>query len=219
MTAVEMMVYALNQGHRVVSNVKLRNLGPQSRLRYTYIEDIFDYEFDDLPQGAPRGSGFPDRVIVCLDEVAEAFDQYSGQKASRFLSWLRHSSKRGQTVILIVQMPEFLQKSLRKLVYRWIFCEDMATFRLPVLRCRIPFTSHLCRRMYYDRMGNPITRSPWNFVVKRQLGKYYDTAQSIAHLKLDDFHSTIEITPPGVVWFRRAVLLLLVLELVAVCLK
>ena len=68
LTAVEMMIQALNQGHKVISNIELCNLGEKSARNYTYMPDLMDADFKSLPMGAPRGSSFPDRVLIVIDE-------------------------------------------------------------------------------------------------------------------------------------------------------
>lgn len=180
LTAVEISLWALSQGWSVVSNVELFHV-EHSKGNYKYIPDIADVDFWQLPCGAPRGSNDKYRSVIVLDECAEFFDQYSGNApiVKNFLSWLRHSSKRGQFVFLIVQQPEFINKSLRLLVNKWIVCQDMEQFYMPLLHLRIPFTRDLVWRRMFDKYGNLISRG-WNFADKRVIGHYYNTAQSIA---------------------------------------
>ena len=93
------------------------------------------------------------RVLVILDECAEWVDQYSSAKdprISRFWSWLRHTSKRSQDVFIVVQRREYLNKVVRILVSRWIWVNDLAVFKLPVLKCRFPFCGGLVMRNIYD---------------------------------------------------------------------
>lgn len=183
LTAVEIMLFMLRKGFTVVTNVQLVNLpeGDKGFGRYVFIEDFQGVDFWSLPCGAPRGSPDKFRVCIVIDECAEFFDQYSSSSPvlKSFLSWLRHSSKRGQLVFLIVQQPEFIAKSLRLLVNKWICCVDLAQFRLPVLRVGIPFTSHLVWRRVFDRYANLISRG-FNLADKHLIGRYYDTSQSIA---------------------------------------
>ena len=194
LTAVEMMIDALNHGHKVVSNIQLFNLGEQSSRLYTYMPEIMECDFKkDLPVGAPRGSLYKDKVLIVIDEMAECFDQFSTERARHFMTWARHSSKLGQIPVFIVQNPEYLAKSIRLLVYRWIFSEDMKTFRMPVLRCRLPFVKNYCRRVLFDKRFNQISRSIWNFVDKRGYGKYYNTAQLVGlGLSSDGFVPSIQ---------------------------
>lgn len=179
LTAVDIAVEFLRRGFPVDTNIKLRDVPNPDK--YTFIPDIFDYDPWKFHTGAPRGSSSRYRAAVILDEVAEAFDQYSStsQRAKTFLSWLRHSSKRGQFVFLIVQKPEFLQKSLRLLVNRWIVCDDMEQFRVPVFRIKVPWLRPYVRRLVQDRYGNLIGRGP-DYAQKSIFGRYYNTAQSIA---------------------------------------
>lgn len=190
LTAVEIMHYALTRlGAQVTSNIRLRGLPPETLVRYHYIDDFATLgdEKDEnggywaLPCGSPRGSGGTDRSVIVIDEVAEFFDQYSSSSVQlkRFTSWLRHSSKRGQWVFLIVQQPEFIAKALRKLINQWIMCDDLDQYRIPVVRLKLPFMSGYVRRLVIDRYGNVISRG-LNLGDKKYVGQFYDTAQSIA---------------------------------------
>ena len=177
LTAVELSLNFLRLGWSVTSNILIRSTSP----KYRFIEDFQDVDFWSLPCGAPRGSDDPYRSVIVVDECAEFFDQYSSNSPylKSFLSWLRHSSKRGQFVFLIVQKPEFISKSLRLLINKWIVCDDMEQFRLPYFKCRIPFTKGYVARRIFDRYGNLLSRG-FNFASKSDIGRYYDTSQSIA---------------------------------------
>lgn len=182
LTAVEIAVRAIASGYYVCTNIDLKidliasERGDWVRALYRRVDMSRDDPMD-WPSGDPRGSGGDRRVMVILDEVAEWFDQYSSTSAEvrRFLSWLRHSSKRSQDVFLVVQRREYLAKSLRILVARWIWVEDLAVFRMPKLRIRVPFCSHLVARTFWDRVGNSI--QPMEFARKSRWGRYYATAQ------------------------------------------
>lgn len=177
LTAVELSLNFLRLGWSVTSNILIRSKSP----KYRFIEDFQDVDFWSLPCGAPRGSDDPYRSVIVVDECAEFFDQYSSNSPylKSFLSWLRHSSKRGQFVFLIVQKPEFISKSLRLLINKWIVCDDMEQFRLPYFKCRIPFTKGYVARRIFDRYGNLLSRG-FNFASKSDIGRFYDTSQSIA---------------------------------------
>lgn len=197
LSGVEIAVTAMASGFYVVSNIELnmdaicRDYGPQMASLYSRI-DLESSSPDSWPCGSPRGSGGRKRVLVILDEVAEWFDQFSATSASvrSFLSWLRHSSKRGQDVFLIVQRREYLAKSLRILISRWIWVDDLAVFRLPRLRMRLPFCSGLCYRSYFDRLGNSV--QPGNSIRKAKWGQYYNTAQCLSTV----LGTPYEYTPP-----------------------
>lgn len=182
LTSVEIALEFLRRGFPVASNVQLLNLGDLQR-GYTFISDFAIADYWQFPQGAPRGSSSPLRSCIVVDEVAEFFDQnsFASPLTKNFLSWLRHSSKRGQFVFLVVQHPDFMAKALRKLVGRWINCVDMAQFQIPVLGFRIPFAKHFVARFVFDKLGNRISHG-FNFVNKYSIGQYYDTSQSIALL-------------------------------------
>lgn len=179
LTAVEIMGYFLEWGHKVISNIKVYDF--PNMANFTYIDDFTNVDFWQLPCGAPRGSPDRHRVAIVIDECAEFFDQYSSTSPAlkSFMSWLRHSSKRGQFVFAIVQKPEYIAKSLRLLINKWIICDDMRQYRLPKIRLPVPFTGHLVRRLVLDRYGNVISRG-YNFGNKARIGRHYDTAQSIA---------------------------------------
>lgn len=195
LTAVEIMLYFLQKGHSVVSNIQLKH-HPHPE-RFTFVEDFAQVDWWKLPCGAPRGSPDPYRVAIVIDECAEFFDQYSGAsyQVKQFLSWLRHSSKRGQFVFAIVQKPEFIAKPLRLLINKWIMCDDMEQFRVPFLRIKLPFLAQYVRRLMFDRYGNCISRGT-NFADKVQIGYYYNTAQSIALAGRENDYSASNDTPP-----------------------
>lgn len=184
LSAVELAVRSIASGYFVVTNIDLhidlicKDLGPWARQLYRRCDLATDDPMT-WPVGDPRGSGGDRRVLVILDEVAEWFDQYSNtsKEVKRFLSWLRHSSKRSQDVILVVQRREYLAKSLRILVSRWIWVEDLAVFRIPHLRIKLPFCSGLIARTYWDRNGNSV--QPMETCRKAKWGRYYDTSQML----------------------------------------
>lgn len=180
LTAVELAVDFLRLGWCVTSNIRIFNIDRYSK-QYHFIEDFANVDFWKLPVGSPRGSDNPFRSVIIVDECAEFFDQYSSQspQVRSFLSWLRHSSKRGQFVFLIVQQPEFIAKSLRLLINKWICCIDMYQARLPIFNIRPPFCSMFVARKILDRYGNVISRG-LSLAHKRDIGYYYSTSQSIA---------------------------------------
>lgn len=199
LTAVSMAVESIRSGYFVVSNVTLNiplleKSIPWAGKLYQHIV-VRNEEYDDkgnlikcddfnpftIPSGSPRGSHGGKRVLVILDECAEWFDQYSNLKnrqISRVMSWLRHSSKRSQDVVFIVQRREYLNKSFRILVSRWVSVEDLAVWRLPVLRVRLPFMSNFCMANVYDKTGARIR--PVTVINKLVYGKYYSTAECLS---------------------------------------
>lgn len=196
LTAVEIMLDFLQRHFQVVSNIQLTRFPVDvNKDDYSYIDDLEAVDFWSLPCGAPRGSSSPYRTGIFIDEAAEFYDQYSSGKSpqlTKFLSWLRHSSKRGQFVFLIVQRPEFIAKPLRLLINRWILCDDLAQFRFPIIRLRLPFFSGYVRRIVLDRHGQQISRG-LNLGDKLEIGYYYNTAQSIAlEGRANDYHETYE---------------------------
>lgn len=198
MTAVSMAVDAIRSGRFVATNIKLnldalRAVAPWADKCYFHF-DVSQDEYNDdgvlisrrdfnpfkIPSGSPRGTENPKRVLVIFDECAEWFDQYSSAKSphvSRVMSWLRHSSKRNQDVIFIVQRVEYLQKSFRVLCSRYVQVDDLAVWRLPVFRIKIPFMSDFVMARTVDRVGTK--SAPLSLVKKSYYGKFYDTAQSL----------------------------------------
>ena len=190
LTAVWFAVRAIQQGYFVCSNITLKETALK-RFIGDYALNLYQHiSFDDpnfdpfkLPCGSPRGRGGDKRVLVILDECAEWIDQYSSAKdprISRFWSWLRHSSKRSQDVFIIVQRPDYLNKVVRILISRWVMVADLATYRLPVLRCRFPFMGGFVMRNVYDRSGTRI--GGVSFIRKAQWGLFYDTAECLNNL-------------------------------------
>lgn len=208
LSAVEMAVRAIASDYFVVSNIDLRMdrvcslLGERARSLYKRC-DLSTDDPDSWPWGDPRGSGGSRRVLVILDEVAEWFDQYSGTspQVRGFLSWLRHSSKRGQDVVLVVQRKEFLAKSLRILVARWVWVEDLAVWRMPGLRIRVPFCRGLVMRYVSDRLGNSI--QPLEFASKSRWGQYYYTAQLLSGSMRMPYEVPPRVCPPAIPFARR----------------
>lgn len=180
LTAVEIILFSLSLGWKVSTNIRVFHIS-RFQENYQFIEDFAEVDFWSLPVGAPRGSSDTFRSCIVIDECAEFFDQYSSNspQVKKFLSWLRHSSKRGQFVFLIVQQPEFIAKSLRLLINKWICCLDMYQLRLPFLHIRPPFCGDFVARRILDKWGNVIS-SGFNLVNKKDVGFYYSTSQSIA---------------------------------------
>lgn len=200
LTAVSMAVDAIKSGYYVVSNVtlnidELKKEIPYCDKLYTHIV-VRNEEYDDngnivkcedfnpftIPSGSPRGSHGGKRVLVILDECAEWFDQYSNLKSksiSRVMSWLRHSSKRSQDVVFIVQRREYLNKSFRILVSRWVSVDDLAIWRVPYLKMRLPFMGGFCMANVFDKSLQRIR--PVTFVKKSYYGKFYNTAECLSN--------------------------------------
>lgn len=187
MTAVQFAVNAIRDGYFVVSNITLdvdamvKAFGDYCSRLYMHIS-LDDAGFDPfkIPCGSPRGSGGGKRVLVILDECAEWVDQYSSAKdprISRLWSWLRHSSKRSQDVFIVVQRPDYLNKVIRILISRWLWVYDLAVWRVPFLRMRIPFCGNLILRSIYDNKGKRI--GPLSFIAKDYWGRFYNTAECL----------------------------------------
>ena len=187
LSAVCLAVNALSQGYYVVSNVTLKmdviaaELG--DGVRSLYQKFSFDSETFDpfqLPCGAPRGSGIDKRVVVILDECAEWIDQYTtvqAPKIKRFLSWLRHSSKRSQDVVLIVQRLDYLNKNIRILISKWVICDDLLVWRVPVAKFRLyGLGGFVMQRVFSARKQLEYGPCLCN---KKTFGAYYNTAECL----------------------------------------
>jgi hypothetical protein len=185
LSAVRFAVEGMSEGYFVVSNITLdldkicREYGQHLRGLYKHVDLSVDDPFL-FPCGDPRGSGGKRRVLVILDECAEYFDQYSSGKENvkRFMSWLRHSSKRSQDVFFIVQRMEYISKSVRSLVARWVWVDDLAVYRWPYFRIKTPLCSGLIMRNVYDRQMLKVDRV--SFAVKKYWGQFYNTAECIS---------------------------------------
>ena len=187
LTAVYFMVNAIGSGYCVVTNITLdidricRTFGEWARDLYFHV-NLSDSALDPFkfPCGDKRGSCGNRRVLCVFDECAEWFDQYANAKSpqiQRLWSWLRHSSKRSQDVFLIVQRPDYLHKVLRILVARWLQVNDLAVWRLPLLKMRLPFMSGYVVASPYDRTGQRVGHA--SFISKSRWGRFYDTAECL----------------------------------------
>lgn len=185
LTSVSIAIDAMRSGYMVVSNILLdidgicKRYGQSLRRLYKSVPLSSPASVSpwDYPAGDVRGNG-RHRVLIILDEIAEWFDQY--QLANQgylkeWLSWLRHSSKLGQDVFVIVQRPEYVNKSLRLLISRWVTCDNLAIMRLPIIRCRLPFMGGFILQRVYDKQGQLVDR--FRFLRKNAYGKYYNTGQ------------------------------------------
>lgn len=188
LTAVQFAVDALSRGYFVCTNITLKIdricsfYGSRCASLYKHIS-LDDPAFDPftLPCGSPRGSGGRKRVLVILDECAEWIDQYSSAKnpaISRFWSWLRHSSKRSQDVFIIVQRPDYLNKVVRILIARWIWVNDLAVYRIPVVKIKFPCCGGLVMRNVFDgSLRNRVQGV--SFARKSYWGFFYDTSECL----------------------------------------
>lgn len=203
LSGVDLAVRSLRDGFAVVSNVRLDIDGICKIYKIPWAKKLyFPVSLDDplvdpykWPCGDPRGSGGDRRVIVLLDEVAEWLDQYSNAKdpkIKRLWSWLRHSSKRSQDVVIICQRQEYINKVVRTLIARWVWVDDLAVYRIPKIKIKIPFMKGYVMQNVYDRLGNRI--GSVSFLCKADVGRFYDTAQC---LNTDGAtYNSIYVVPP-----------------------
>lgn len=188
LSGVDLAVRSLRLGYAVVSNVTLDidficryYRIPWARKLYFPVS-LDDPQVDPFkwPCGSPRGSGGDKRVIVLLDEVAEWLDQYSNAKdprIKRLWSWLRHSSKRSQDVVVICQRQEYINKVVRTLIARWVWVDDLSVYRIPRIKLRIPFMGGFVMQNVFDRLGNRI--GTVSFLKKSLVGRFYNTAECL----------------------------------------
>lgn len=203
LSAVSVAIRAIQSGFFVASNVSLI-LDELAQREGKWVYNMYDHidlgspDFDPfkIPCGSPRGSGGRLRVVVVLDEVAEWIDQYSSAKDARiqrFWSWLRHSSKRSQDVFIICQRQEYINKVVRILIARWVWVDDMAVWRCPFLKFKIPFCGGLVMQNVFDRVGNKIGQV--SFVAKASWGRYYNTAECL-NADGATYNSIYQAAPP-----------------------
>lgn len=187
LSAVSLAYYGFTHGFFVVSNITLdiralaADLGPWVKKLYRHFS-FEDPKFDpfDLPCGSPRGTGGKKRVLIIMDECAEWVDQYSNLKdprIERFNSWMRHSSKRSQDVILIVQRLEYLNKTIRLLISKWLIVDDLKVYRLPIVKMTIPFCGGLCMQRVFDS-NKRLLQGPC-FVSKSFFGRFYRSSECL----------------------------------------
>lgn len=183
LTAVDIALHFIKNFNLVVTNIQIKNLNSRQSSYYQYIDDISKVDWFSLPVGSPRGSSGRKRVAVILDELPELLDQYQSGKEywiKTFLSWLRHTSKRGQFVFVITQDPSFIMKPVRLLCSYWIKCEDMGEFRFPLFKVRIPFFRDFISRRVYNRDGSQVQGISLDLARKSVIGKFYSTAQGLS---------------------------------------
>ena len=182
LSAVDVALHFINHFNLVVTNISLKNLSPRQLSYYRFYPDISKIDWFSLPIGSPRGTPGNKRVAVILDELPELLSQYTSGKeywVTVFLSWLRMTSKNGQYVFVITQDPSFIMKPVRLLCAYWLKCEDMAEFRIPVLRLKIPFFRDFVSRRLYNRDGKMVNAS-LNYARKSVIGRYYTTSQGLS---------------------------------------
>lgn len=187
LSAVAVAISAIENGYCVATNITLDLSSLRSRLG-RWVDDLYfhldldspDFDPFKIPVGSPRGSGGKMRVLVILDEVAEWFDQYSNakdKKIQRVWSWLRHSSKRSQDVFIVCQRQEYINKVIRILIARWVWVDDLAVWKMPFLKIKIPFAGGFVMQNVFDRVGNKIGQV--SFLSKVHWGKFYNTAECL----------------------------------------
>lgn len=233
LTAVSMAYHAMLEGYFVCTNVTLNmdeicKTIPYARQLYMHIV-VRKEEWDEqgnlissedfnpftIPSGTPRGHEGGKRVMVILDECAEWFDQYSNLKSkslTRVMSWLRHSSKRSQDVVFIVQRRDYLNKNFRILVSRWINVEDLAVWRLPLLHIKVPFMGGFVMAQPFDKAGT-MTQN-LKFIRKSLYGKFYDTAECLSTFGGKSLEYTVT---RKVANYDGLIILIYIISLICIC--
>lgn len=150
--------------------------------------NLIDCDFN-FTEGTLRGRVGSRRSVIVFDELAEFFNQWSASspRVRSLLSWLRHSSKKGQEVFLITQEPSFINKDLRLLCFQWVRC--MGYRFIPPPFCYLFFWLPYVYSRRYDNKGNGIFYSG-KFTSFRLYGQFYDTSQTISTViqsELPDF--------------------------------
>lgn len=202
LSAVSLAVWGMSRGYFVASNVTLNVAAISSELGFDVAPLYSKFDFGDvehfdpfgLPCGSPRGTPGGKRVLVILDEAAEWVDQYVSAQLphiKRFKSWLRHSSKRSQDVIIIVQRLDYLQKDFRLLISKWLIVDDLKVWRVPVLKFTLPFMGGFCMQRVFDR-NKKLVQGPC-IVRKAFFGRFYNTAEC---LNSDGASIYYEYSPP-----------------------
>lgn len=188
LSAVCLAAHAVARGFFVVSNITLK-IDELAAEYGDYVRRLYQhFSFDDpgfdpfkLPTGSPRGTPGGKRVLVIMDECAEWIDQYSSvqkdDRIRRFMSWLRHSSKRSQDVILVVQRLDYLNKNIRLLISKWLIVDDLRVWRIPVLKMRVPLMSGFVMQRVFDR-NKKLVQGP-AIVRKASFGRFYSTAECL----------------------------------------
>lgn len=199
--AVEQMLKFLYFGHPVASNIRLNckavteYLGipciDWKRLYFficdnpSYYHEIQTSDYESYPTGSPRGSSdYNDRLAyIVLDEVSSIFDSMihaSDSSVQKVATWARHSRKRGQELLLIMQFSSELHKRLRKHITEYISCNNSNNLRIPLLGTGLPWflRGMSVRQRFLPDEETPIGSSEW-LTFRPEVYKCYNTAQIV----------------------------------------
>lgn len=200
--AVELMLGALATGHCVVTNVILNCQAVSSflgvpcvqwkRLYFRLVESnpkgfnvLLQSDYDSFPTGSPRGTPSYDArlVYIVLDEVSSIFDSMihsSDSNIQKVATWARHSHKRGQELVLIMQFANELHKRLRVHINEYVNCSNSGTWRLPLVGWRLPgpLRHFSVRSRYADDCETRIGNNSWVLFDPR-IYRCYNTAQIV----------------------------------------
>lgn len=199
--AVEQILKFLFEGHPVVTNIRLNCQGVTDylgipciqwkRLYFRLVDapekyhELLSDDYESFPTGSPRGS--PDYnqrlVFIVLDEVSSIFDSMihaSDSSIQKVATWARHSRKRGQELILIMQFANELHNRLRKHINEYISCNNSNNLRIPIIGTGLPFFLRgiSVRQRFLPDLETPVGSSQW-VPFKASVFRCYDTAQIV----------------------------------------
>lgn len=212
-TAVTDMLFRLSGGHQVCTNIRLNCRSVTSFLgtscinwkkNYFYLtedkEELKQFhalslsDYKNYPLGSPRGSLTYDRdmVYIYLDEVSSVFDSITHSSQSEIkevATWARHTLKRGQMVILIMQFSSELHKRLRNHITEYWSCVNTSTLRVPVFNIRLPFflRGYIVITKYLGDEETRVSASKWHPIDSRVF-TCYNTAQIVYGGQIGTFY-------------------------------
>lgn len=199
--AVEHMLGAMYQRHRVVTNIQLCCQAVTTYLEipciwwkqlYYYLEErpngyhhLAINAYDEWPHGSLRGSSDYERnlVYVYLDEVSSLFDSMvhaSDSSVQKVATWARHTEKKGIKIFLIMQFASELHKRLRVHITEYVACTNSSTVNIPLIGCKLPwFLRGLTIRSRYLSDGETqIGQAKW-YTIRPIIYNCYRTAQIV----------------------------------------
>lgn len=198
-TAVKFLLEKLAEGHQICTNIKLNCQGVTKYLgipcciwkqNYFYLSEdsadwskyhtlsLFDYQ--NYPMGAPRGDADYDKsmVYIFLDEVSSVFDSIthsSNDKVQAVATWARHTLKRGQQIICIMQFSSELHKRIRNHITEYWSCVNTSTLRIPLVHWRLPrfLRGYIITTKFLGDEETAISPAQWSPLDSRVYSCYY----------------------------------------------
>lgn len=240
-TSVSYMLRNLQEGHIVVSNIRLKCQGVSSflnvpcllwkrnyyylRERATPAEKLGYHELDltDLdswPCGSPRGSATykQDLVYIYIDEASSVWDSLTSvqdKSIQKVATWARHSEKRGQILYLIAQFSSELHKRLRNHIREYVLCKNSAHVRLPIIRSRLPpFLRHFIITTVVSADEAEILESSKWTPINNKIYDCYDTGQIVvgaSNFPKTEFQQMRQFDIGGQIWRTTITVAIIVL--------